>query len=51
MPHTKISYKYILTVIDTASRFKAAEPLKNKTAAAVCRENLFNNKIKISRTS
>lgn len=35
MPHYKYGYKYILTVIDTASRYKAGQPLKNKTSADV----------------
>ena len=31
-----ITYKYVLTVIDAASRYKEAEPLKTKTATEVC---------------
>jgi len=32
LPRDKKGYKYALTIIDTASRYKAAEPLKKKTA-------------------
>ncbi len=35
---TDRGYKYALTVVDVASRYKAARPLKNKTAAAVSRQ-------------
>ena len=41
LPHDKVgrkTYKYALTVIDTASRYKAARPLQNKDAATVARE-------------
>lgn len=38
LPHDRISpkklYKYALTVVDVASRFKAAEPLTESSAAA-----------------
>ena len=38
LPHDKIgkkTYKYALTVVDVASRYKAAEPLTDKTASQV----------------
>ena len=38
LPHDKVgrkTYKYALTVVDVASRFKEAEPLTDKTAAQV----------------
>jgi hypothetical protein len=35
LPHDE-GYKYALTVIDVASRYKEAEPLKTKKAADVC---------------
>jgi len=38
LPHDKVgrrTYKYALSVVDVASRYKAAEPLTNKTAAEV----------------
>lgn len=38
LPHDRVerrTYKYALTVVDVASRFKEAEPLTNKTAAEV----------------
>ena len=39
LPHDKV-YKYALTVVDIASRYKAAEPLTKKTAEEVA--NAFN---------
>ncbi len=35
MPYKRGTSKYILTIIDTASHYKAAEPMKDKTAATV----------------
>lgn len=35
MPHDKDKHKYILTMIDTASRYKAAQPLKDKSSQSV----------------
>ena len=41
LPHDRVgkaTYKYALTVVDIASRYKAARPLKTKDAATVARE-------------
>ena len=41
LPHDKVgkqTYKYCLTLVDVASRYKAARPLKTKDAATVARE-------------
>ena len=41
LPHDKVgnqTYKYALTLVDVASRYKAARPLKTKDAATVARE-------------
>ena len=38
LPHDKVgrkTYKYALTVVDVASRYKEAEPLTDKSASAV----------------
>ena len=38
LPHDKVgrkTYKYALTIVDVASRYKEAEPLDGKTAANV----------------
>ena len=35
MPYKRGTYRYILTIIDTASRYKAAEPLKDRTSETV----------------
>ena len=35
LPRDKKGFKYVLTLIDTASRFKAAQPMKKKTALEV----------------
>ncbi len=35
MPQKKYGYKYLLTIIDTATRYKAAEPMKDKTANTI----------------
>jgi hypothetical protein len=35
MPYKRGTYRYILTIIDTASRYKAGEPLKDRTSETV----------------
>ena len=35
MPFKRNTYRYILTIIDTASRYKAAEPMKDRTSETV----------------
>ena len=38
LPHDRVGrkiYRYCLCIVDVASRFKAAEPLTDKTAASV----------------
>jgi len=45
LPHDK-SYKYALTVVDVASRYKEAEPLKSKESASVAKAftNIYKRK-------
>jgi len=45
MPKDKKGYKYILTIIDTASRYKAGEPLKDKSSNSVLKaiQKIYDN--------
>ena len=50
LPHDK-GYKYALTVIDVASRYKAARPLKTKQASEVAKAfvKIYAGKLKFPK--